>query len=1069
MASDVPMQDAASSSAAAAAGGSAPAVDESLYSRQLYVFGHEAQQKLQQSNVLFVGLRGLGVETAKNVVLAGVKSVSLLDQSLVSIADLGAQFYLTEEHVGKVTRAAASLAQLQTLNPYVAVSEVREPLSEALLASGRFQIVVLTDSSLSEAQKWDAFCHPRGIKFLWAECPGVYAHIFVDFPGPPAGSADSEAQLGAKGHYVSDTTGEQPQRGLISHVSCGNPGIVTVHEDQRHGLQDGDYVTFEEVEGMIELNSGHSEPRPVKVLTPFTFTIEDTTLYRPYSGTKGYFQQVRKGKFFEFKPMAEVLTKDTPISNDNWQNEKALHLLTLALGRWRQEHQGRQPRVDSWDDAREVVELAKKINGAELQPAVDGVNEWLLLQLARVASCELNPLCALMGGILGQEVLKGASGKFTPIQQFYYYDGSHVLPSEAEQTEHPLDLAEHRPQNSRYDAQIGVFGAKIQRKLQEQSYFVVGAGAIGCEMVKNFALMGLGTGVSSTGKKGCVYITDMDTIERSNLNRQFLFRSDDVGQMKSTTAAKAVQRMNPALNIQARSIRVAPATEDVYDDDFWNGLDGAVTALDNVEARLYVDQRCVYYQKPMVDSGTLGTKGSTQVVVPFLTESYGSSRDPPEESIAICTLKSFPHKIEHTIQWARDHFEALFAVGPSEVNNYLTQPSYLDELAKQQNQQLQNLQTIKSYLVDDKPASWADCVRWARLLFEDEYHYKIAQLLHNFPVDSTTAEGVPFWSGTKRPPVVLRFDENDPTHMAFIVSAATLRAVNYRVPVEKDLAATRAALATVKPGPFVPAQNAKIAATEAEAKEMMSRVDDDHEYRVNQIVAALPKPDSLPQGYHLQSIEFEKDDDSNAHMDFITACSNLRARNYAIRESSKHETKLTAGKIIPAVATTTALVTGAVCMELYKLVQTSKKRVEDFRCFSCNLALPILSQAEPLAPAYSTTQLKDGKEWRWSLWDRVDVNEGDITLEQLMEHFKKVLGLEITMLSAGAAMLYCDFGTSKKKMAERRATRVSALVEQVSGQPLPPKSKYIVLEACVQREEDEEEVEIPYVRMQFRP
>jgi hypothetical protein len=73
------------------------------------------------------------------------------------------------------------------------------------------------------------------------------------------------------------------------------------------------------------------------------------------------------------------------------------------------------------------------------------------------------------------------------------------------------------------------------------------------------------------------------------------------------------------------------------------------------------------------------------------------------------------------------------------------------------------------------------------------------------------------------------------------------------------------------------------------------------------------------------------------------------------------------------------------------------------------------------------------------------------------------------MLSHGAAMLYCDFGTSKKKMAERRATRLSALVEAVSGTGLPPKAKYISLEACVQREDDEEEVEIPGVRLQFRP
>jgi ubiquitin-activating enzyme E1 len=256
---DVSMQDvaaaapaaasASSSSGPAAAASSASAagsVDESLYSRQLYVFGHEAQQKLQQSSVLFVGLRGLGVETAKNVILAGVKSVGLLDAKIVTAEDLGAQFYLTEEHVGKTTRAEASLPQLQTLNPYVSVNVVSEPLSEALLASGRFQVVVLTDSSLAEALKWNGMCHARGIKFLWSEVPGVYAHLFVDFPSPASGSPESEEQLGAKGHFVSDTTGEQPRRGLLAHVSCGNPGVVTVHEDQRHGLQDGDYVTFEE-------------------------------------------------------------------------------------------------------------------------------------------------------------------------------------------------------------------------------------------------------------------------------------------------------------------------------------------------------------------------------------------------------------------------------------------------------------------------------------------------------------------------------------------------------------------------------------------------------------------------------------------------------------------------------------------------------------------------------------------------------------------------------------------------------------------------------------------------------
>jgi len=55
-------------------------------------------------------------------------------------------------------------------------------------------------------------------------------------------------------------------------------------------------------------------------------------------------------------------------------------------------------------------------------------------------------------------------------------------------------------------------------------------------------------------------------------------------------------------------------------------------------------------RKPLLESGTLGTKGNTQVILPFKTESYSSSQDPPEKGIPICTLKNFPNAIEHTIQ-----------------------------------------------------------------------------------------------------------------------------------------------------------------------------------------------------------------------------------------------------------------------------------------------------------------------------------------------------------------------------------------------------------------------------------
>ncbi|XP_015706618.1 ubiquitin-like modifier-activating enzyme 1 [Coturnix japonica] len=107
-------------------------IDEGLYSRQLYVLGHEAMKRMQTSNVLVSGLRGLGVEVAKNLVLGGVKSVTLHDPQPATWADLSSQFYLREADVGQ-NRAEATLPRLAELNAYVGVSSSREPLSEELL------------------------------------------------------------------------------------------------------------------------------------------------------------------------------------------------------------------------------------------------------------------------------------------------------------------------------------------------------------------------------------------------------------------------------------------------------------------------------------------------------------------------------------------------------------------------------------------------------------------------------------------------------------------------------------------------------------------------------------------------------------------------------------------------------------------------------------------------------------------------------------------------------------------------------------------------------------------------
>lgn len=231
------------------------------------------------------------------------------------------------------------------------------------------------------------------------------------------------------------------------------------------------------------------------------------------------------------------------------------------------------------------------------------------------------------------------------------------------------------------------------------NYFLVGAGAIGCELLKNFAMVGVGA------NGGKVIVTDMDLIEKSNLNRQFLFRPSDVQRPKSNTAARVIKKMNPDMNVIAHENRVGPETENVYDDKFFEELDGVANALDNVDARIYMDRRCVYYRKPLLESGTLGTKGNTQVVVPFLTESYSSSQDPPEKSIPICTLKNFPNAIEHTLQWARDNFEGLFRQSAENAAQYLQDPQFVERTLKLPGvQPIEIMESVKVIIIINQPS-----------------------------------------------------------------------------------------------------------------------------------------------------------------------------------------------------------------------------------------------------------------------------------------------------------------------------------------------------------------------------
>ena len=338
-------------------------------------------------------------------------------------------------------------------------------------------------------------------------------------------------------------------------------------------------------------------------------------MFRNYQ-SGGLLNQVRPPIVKSYKSLEETLVQ-TPVPQmlrgDDWEAGKGIEVhLSIAAVLDFQEKNGHWPRLHEKNDASQLVELAKGISdgrkqeGACWSQAINygfpsgesrDLDEKRIERYARLFSAELTGFCAFLGGAAAQEVIK-KSGKFTPIEQWVHHDEEALVADECPSNTGPLF-------GSRYDNQIAIMGKDFQARAANQRVFLVGCGALGCEYLKGLALMGVGT-----GKDGKIWVTDMDRIEVSNLSRQFLFRQNDVGHPKSVRGALVVNKWNSLINIEALEKKVGDDSEDFFNDNFWASLSVCWNALDNVQARQYTDARCLFYSKPLLESGTLGTKVS---------------------------------------------------------------------------------------------------------------------------------------------------------------------------------------------------------------------------------------------------------------------------------------------------------------------------------------------------------------------------------------------------------------------------------------------------------------------------
>jgi ubiquitin-activating enzyme E1 len=265
---------------------------------------------------------------------------------------------------------------------------------------------------------------------------------------------------------------------------------------------------------MSELN--HCKAVRIKKLGNYSFSIAcDTSNFGNYVDG-GTFTQIKMPRTVTFKALkrAQNEAECTFMLMDvnKLENPRQIQMAFTTYHRFIAKN-NREPRPWNESDAMEFMRLCLDRAG-ELSMDVDAK---LVTTFAKICTGSLAPMNAIVGGITAQEVMKACSGKFMPICGYFCFDALECL---RDQDSMPKYISQGN--GRRYDAQSIVFGDDVQRRLEDLRYFIVGAGAIGCELVKNFAMMGVGCG------NGSVTITDMDLIEKSNLNRQFLFRSQVV-------------------------------------------------------------------------------------------------------------------------------------------------------------------------------------------------------------------------------------------------------------------------------------------------------------------------------------------------------------------------------------------------------------------------------------------------------------------------------------------------------------------------------------------------------------
>ncbi|KAL9579117.1 MAG: hypothetical protein Q9212_005295 [Teloschistes hypoglaucus] len=402
---------------------------------------------------------------------------------------------------------------------------------------------------------------------------------------------------------------------------------------------------------------------------------------------------------------------------------------------------------------------------------------------------------------------------------------------------------------------LGAFYGRIK----QSRVLMVGAGGIGCELLKNLILTGFGE----------IHIVDLDTIDLSNLNRQFLFRYEHIKKPKALVAKESAAKFNPHVKLEAYHANIK---DPQFNVDWFAGFNIVFNALDNIDARRHVNKMCLAADVPLIESGTTGFNGQVQPIIKGKSECYDCSTKATPKSFPVCTIRSTPSQPIHCIVWAKSYlFTEIFGTSEDDV------PEFDHSQDSENAAEIENLRKEASALNQIRQSMGS--TDFPRRMFEKVFTDDINRL--------RSMEDM--WK-TRSPPTALDFDSVSKT------SASGGE-------VGESLAKRDQSTWTL-------AENFTVFCDS-----------------IRRLSRRLQKPQAEEvNGSATAVLSFDKDDDDT--LDFVAASANMRSFVFGIESKSKFDIKQMAGNIIPAIATTNAMTAGLCVLQAFKVMRGDFKQAK---------------------------------------------------------------------------------------------------------------------------------------------